>query len=159
MWQVQHPEHVLRGGRSTWSSFIEVRGSPATIDYFGRRLVLRGRCSTWSTSGLFCVAGAALGAPQARFAWRAGAALGVRAPPRFAWQGQHLEHLRLVLRGRCSTWSTFIEVCGSLATIDYFGRRLVLRGRCSTGSNQLRIASQFVECANRLFVLRFQAFC
>ena len=106
---------------------IEVRGSSATIDYFGR---------VWSTPGLFSVAGAALGAPQARFVWQAhhlehlhrglrksgdnrllwappcfcvaGAALG--APPaHFAWQAHYLEHLRLVLRGRCSTWSTFIE--------------------------------------------------
>ena len=37
-WQVHHLEHL--------------------------RLVLRGRCSTWSTSGLFCVAGAAFGAPS-----------------------------------------------------------------------------------------------
>ena len=73
------------------------------------RLVLRGRCSTWSTSGSFCVAGAALGARQARFCV-AGAALG--APPaRFAWQAQHLEHLRLVLRGRHSTWSTSGSFC------------------------------------------------
>ena len=60
-----------------------MRGSPATIDYFGRRLVLRGRRSTWSTSGAFCLAGAALGAPQARF----------------AWQVQHWKHLSCVLRG------------------------------------------------------------
>ena len=79
-WRTRHLEHlrlVLRGRRSIWSTFIEVRGSPATSDDFGR-------CS-------FCVAGAALGAPQVRF----------------AWQAQHLEHLKLVLRGRCSTWSTF----------------------------------------------------
>ena len=72
-----------------------------------------------------CVAGAALGAP----------------PARFAWQVQHLKHLRLVLRGRRSTWST----SGSF-----------LRGRRSTWSisgsfcvagpaleaSQLRIAGQ-----------------
>ena len=50
-----------RGRRSTWTTFIEVRGSAATIDDFGRRLVLRGRPSTWSTSDSFCVAGASLG--------------------------------------------------------------------------------------------------
>ena len=97
-WQVQHLEHlrfVLRGSCSTWTTFIEVRGSPVTIDYFGRHLVLCGRRSTWSTSGSFCVAGAALGAP----------------PARFAWQVQHLEHLRLVLRGRRSTWSTSGSFC------------------------------------------------
>ena len=56
------------------------------------------------------MAGAALGAHQVALA-------------------QHLEHLRLVLRRRCSTWSTFIEARGSPATIDYFGRRFVLCGR------------------------------
>ena len=48
---------------------------------------------------------------------------------RFAWQAPHLEHLRLVLHGRQSIWSTFIEVAGSLATSDANGRRLVLCGR------------------------------
>ena len=70
-WQAQHLEHlrpVLRGRRI---------GAPRSL-----RLVLRGRLSTWSTSGLFCVAGAALGAPQARF----------------AWQVQHWKHLICVLR-------------------------------------------------------------
>ena len=122
-WQAQHLEHLrfvfcvagaalgapqvrfLRGRRSTWSTFIEVGGSLATSEAFGRRLVLRGRRSTWSISGSFCVAGAALGAPQV-----------------------------LLLRGRRSTWSTFIEVGGSLATSEAFGRRLVLRGRRSTWS-------------------------
>ena len=33
------------------------------------------------------------------------------APPRFAWQAQHLEHLRLVLRGRRSTWSISGSFC------------------------------------------------
>ena len=67
-------------------------GVRATIDYIGRRfglqhlglirLLLRGRRSTWSSSGSFCVAGAALGALLSRFAWQAqhfcvaGAALG-----------------------------------------------------------------------------------
>ena len=118
-------------------------GSLATNDAFGRRFVWRGGCSTWSTSGSFLlgrrsawstpgslrVAGAALGALQAHF----------------AWQAHHLEHLRLLLRGRRSTWSTSIE--GSLATSDANGRRLVWRGslhlehlrlllrcRCSTWS-------------------------
>ena len=68
-----------------------VRGSPAAVDYFGRRLVLHGRRSTWSTSRSFCLAGAALGAP----------------PARFAWQAQHLEHLQLVSRGMRSTWNSF----------------------------------------------------
>ena len=49
-----------------------------------------------------CVAGAALRAPQSHF----------------AWQAQHLEHLSLILRGRCSTWSTSREVRGSPARIE-----------------------------------------
>ena len=49
-----------------------------------------------------CVAGAALRAPQFHF----------------ASQAQHLEHLSLILRGRCSTWSTSREVRGSPARIE-----------------------------------------
>ena len=49
-----------------------------------------------------CVAGAALRAPQSHF----------------TWQAQHLEHLSLILRGRCSTWSTSREVRGSPARIE-----------------------------------------
>ena len=49
-----------------------------------------------------CVAGAALRAPQSHF----------------AWQAQHLEHLSLILRGKCSTWSTSREVRGSPARIE-----------------------------------------
>ena len=64
-----------------------------------------------------CVAGAALEARQSHF----------------AWQAQHLEHLRLILRGKCSTWSTSREVCG----IQYCGRRLRLRGRHSTWSTSV----------------------
>ena len=92
--QVQHLEHlrlVLRGWHAQPLEHLHrVRGSPATSDDFGRRQVLRGRRSTWSISSPFCVAGPALGAPQARF----------------AWQAQHLEHLPARLRGSCSTWST-----------------------------------------------------
>ena len=102
-WQV-HLEDlsvILRGTCSTWTSSREVCGSPATIEYYGRRLLLCGRCSTWSTSvsvcvAPFCVAGAALGACQCHF----------------AWQVQHLEHLSVFLRGRCSTRSTSVSFCG-----------------------------------------------
>ena len=41
MWQVQHLEDltvILRGRCSTRSTSREVRGSPATIEYYGRRL-------------------------------------------------------------------------------------------------------------------------
>ena len=138
---------VLRGRRSTWSTFIEVSGSPATSDGFGRRVVSPGRRSTWSTSGLFCVAGAALGAPQVPF---------------FAWQAQHLEHLHrgqrksatsddvgrsVVLRGRRSTWSISSSFCvagaahGAPQVLVFAWQaqhlehlRVVLRGRRSTSS-------------------------
>ena len=46
-------------------------------------------------AGCVCVAGTALGAPQ----------------PHFAWQAQHLEHLSLILRGRCYTRSTSVSFC------------------------------------------------
>ena len=80
----QHHQHntnislILRGRCSTRSNSREVHGSPATIEYCGRRLRLPGRRSTWSTSVSFCVAGATLGAPQSHF----------------AWQVQHAEHLQ-----------------------------------------------------------------
>ena len=83
---------MQRGRCSTWNTFIEVRGSPATIDYFGRRLVL-----ITLGAASFCAASAALGAP----------------PARFAWQAQHLQHLRLVLRGKCSTGSISVAYCGA----------------------------------------------
>ena len=59
---------ILQGRYSTRSISREVRGSLTTSEYYGRRLLLRGRCSTWSTSGSFCVAGAALEASQLRIA-------------------------------------------------------------------------------------------
>ena len=140
----------MRGKCSTWSTFKEVRGSPATSDDFGRRLVLHGRRSTWSTSGSFCVAGAALGAPRARFAWQAQhlehLLRGPRSPAtsddfgrRFVFHGRRSTwstsvsflrgrcslELRFVLRGTRSTWPAFIEVGGSQAKSDDFGRHLV----------------------------------
>ena len=51
----------------------------------------------------FCVAaGAALGAPQARF----------------SLQVQHLKHLCFVLRGSCSTWSSKVSFCMAGAALD-----------------------------------------
>ena len=118
----------LRGSCNTWSTFIEVRGSPATIDYFGRRfvfswqaqhlehlsLILRGKCSTWITSGSF-------------------------------------------LRGSCSTWSTFIEVRGSPATIDYFGRRFVFFvAGASLGAPQSHFAWQLQHLDHLRLVFSWQ---
>ena len=90
------------------------------------------------TRAPFCVAGAALGAPGAAF----------------AWQVQHLESLdaacgqrsprgpRTFLRGRCSTWCTGGCFCVAGAALREPGRclwstvsagpRTILRGRCST---------------------------
>ena len=53
-------------------------------------------------AGCFCVAGAALGAPQFRF----------------AWQVLHLEHLSVILRGRCSTWRTSVFFCVAGAPLE-----------------------------------------
>ena len=89
----------------------------------------------------------------------AGAALGaVQAP--FAWQAQHLEHFRLLLRGRRSTWSTYIEVGGNLSTSDANGRRLVLRGKGSTRSIAVRFAwqAQQLEQFRLLFAWQAQHF-
>ena len=67
-WQAKHFKHLHRGG------------SLATSDACPR-IVLRGRRSTWSSSGSFCAAGAALGALQVCFAWHA----------------QHLDFLRIAM--------------------------------------------------------------
>ena len=125
---------VMRLGAASFCVAAAAIGAPQVRfawHAFGRRFVLRGKCSARSTSGSFfvacaavaapsqrsaqvrrrvmclgaasfCVAGAALGAPQVGFAWQAqnlehvrrvcvaGAALG--APQvGFAWQAQHLE--------------------------------------------------------------------
>ena len=146
-WQAQHLQYlslILHGRCSTRSTSTGVGGSPATSEYYGRRLLLRSRarCSTWSTSGSFCVAGAPLAEPPQRSAevrrqvsamdagcfCVGGAAHG--APQAcFAWQVQHLEHLqkgqrksgnkwrRLPLRGRCSTWSASGSFCVAGATL------------------------------------------
>ena len=162
VWQAQHLEHVrfvFRGTCSTWSTFIKVSGSPATMMTLTPRrfawqaqhlehlrLVLRGRRSTWSTSGSFFATGAVLehlllvffrGRRRSPATGRrlAGAALGASpACSCVAGQGQHLEHLRFVLRGRRSTWSTFIEVRGSPATSDDFGRGVVCAAGAALGA-------------------------
>ena len=79
-WQGQHLEHL----------HIEVGGSSGDeVIAFGHRLVLRGRRNTWSISGWFCVAGAALGASPGS-----------------------------CLRGRCSTWSTSGSFCVAGAALE-----------------------------------------
>ena len=58
VWYFQHLRLVLRGRRATFGTFVDVRGSLATKgDPFD--------------AAAFCVAGVALSAPQARFAWQA----------------------------------------------------------------------------------------
>ena len=84
----------------------ERSASPATIEYCERRLLLRGRRSTWSTSVSFCVAGAALGGPQFHFAWQA-----QHSPAAFAAGAARWEHVSLILRGRCSTRSISVPLC------------------------------------------------
>ena len=95
---------ILRGRCSTRSTSREVRRSPVTIaiESCGRRLRLRGKRSTWSTSVSFCLAGAAREAPLSLF----------------ARQAQHLEHLGLILRGRRSTWSTSVSFCVAGAALE-----------------------------------------
>ena len=119
----QHHQHnislILRGRCSIRCSAREVRGSPATIEYFGRRLLLRGRCSTWSTSVSFCVAGAAFGAPPERSA-EVRRRLNTMAwtPAAFARKVQELEDLSLILSGRCSTRSTPVPFCVAGAALS-----------------------------------------
>ena len=145
-WHVQHSEHLSVIGRcSTRSTSRKVRGSPAMIECYGHRLLLRGRCST-STSVSFCVAGAALGASQCHFAWQVQHSEHLQRRPwksrddwilwapsahlevgasqcHFAWQVQHWKHLQ---RGPRKS-----------GMIEYYGRRLLLRSKCSTWSTSV----------------------
>ena len=82
-WQVHHSGHrsvILQGRCSTGGPPERLVEGPAAIEYYGRRLLLRGRCtwrtsvslrgrcSTRSISVSFCVASAALGgSPAERF--------------------------------------------------------------------------------------------
>ena len=93
-WQVQHSEHlsvILRGRCSTRSTSREVRGSPATIEYYGRRLLVCGMCSTWER-------------PR-----KSGDDWVLWTPAACACQVQHLEDLSLILRGRCNTRNIFLS--------------------------------------------------
>ena len=148
-WQAQHLEHLHRGPRKSgdeWCFWAPSRLAWQAQHLEHLRFVLRGKHSTWGVwrrvmllgAALFCVAGAALGAPQVRF----------------AWQAQHLGHLRFVLRGRRSTWSTFIEVRGRPAKSDAFGRCLVLRGRRSTWSTSGTFFAAGAALEHLRFVLR-----
>ena len=87
----------------------KVRGSPATIECCGRRLRLRGRRSTWSTSVSFCVAGAARGAHPERSA---------EVPRRLSTVGTGCVCVAGTALGapqshfgRSSTWSTSVSFC------------------------------------------------
>ena len=72
-------------------------------------------------------------------------------PPRFAWQAQHSEHLRLVLCGRRSTWSTSSWSCVAGAALEALQGpfvwqaqhlehfRLLLRVRRSTWSTFIEV--------------------
>ena len=108
---LDHLSFILRGRCSTGSMSREVRGRPATIDYYGRRLLLRGRCSTWSTSASFCVAGAAReGSPDRSVEGRQ-RLISMDAAAAYAWQAQQLEHISFILRGKGSKWSISASVC------------------------------------------------
>ena len=107
-------------------------------------------------SGSFCVAGAALGAPQVRFASYArvrrqvmtlgatsffcvaGAALG--APQvRFAWQAQHLEHLHRGLRKSGDEWWLWAPPPFAWQAQHLEHLRFVLRGRRSTWNTFIEV--------------------
>ena len=93
----------------------------------------------------FCVAGVALSAPLAQFAWQAwhvqylhrcprklGDELVTWTPLLSVWLAWHFQHIRLDLRGRHGTFGTYIDIRGSLATNWSLGRRCFLCGWCGT---------------------------
>ena len=126
------------GRCSKWSTSREVRGSPATIENCGCQLrawqcaalraphchFLRGMAQHLEHLSLICVARAARGAPPDRSA-EVPRRLNTVDAATFAWQAPHsfgtsvsfcmagaapIEHLSVILRGRCSTRNTFREV-------------------------------------------------
>ena len=148
LFQVKHLEHlslILHGRCSTRSTFREVLGSLATVEYYGRRLLLRGKCSTW-TSVSFCVAGhgAALGASQCHFAWQVQHSEHLQGGPRksgddwvlwalaaFAWQVQHLEDLSFWVPWALAAFAWQVQHLEDLS--------FILRGRCSTWSTSREV--------------------
>ena len=107
---------------------MEVSGSPATVEYFGRRLVfawqqhlehislvlpwfhfLRGRCNIWSTRKLATIE--SFGRP-------------------------------FVLRGRCTTWSTSVSFCVAGAALGAPSTRHDLHNPLHTTSSNTPSSTQ-----------------
>ena len=87
------------------------------------------------------MAGVALSAHQARFAWQAwhvqylhrcprklGDELVTWTPLLSVWLAWHFQHIRPDLRGRRGTFGTYIDIRGSLTTNWSLGRRCFLGG-------------------------------
>ena len=105
VWQEQHTDHFQRGLQS-----------PPTIEYCGRRPRFHHISTTWSTSGSFCVARQTLRAPPVSLCVRFGKSGHdwiLWTPAAFAWDVQHLEHLRLILLGKRSTFRFICRRCGT----------------------------------------------
>ena len=125
---------ILRGRCSTWSTSRKVRGSLGTSKYYGPRIPLWGRDNIWKTLISFCVIGAAFAVPPERSATA------------FVWQVQYLEPLKLIFRGKRSICSTSISFCVAGITLGAFQAQfawqvqhlqplnLILHGRRSTWS-------------------------
>ena len=98
------------------------------------------------------MAGAALGAPQARSVWQAWHFQylhGGLRKPRFVWQVQHLELPSLDLCGKRGTFSTFMEVCGSLATsLSCVDAASFCVAGAAFGARQARSVWQAWHCQN-----------
>ena len=110
-WQVERLEHlsVILRGRCSPPENLAMVGYTMDAGCF----CVACRCSSWRTSVSFCVAGAALGAPQSHF----------------AWQEQQSDYLSLILRSRCSTWRILQR---GPQKCEFYGCQLLLRGRCCT---------------------------
>ena len=90
--------------------------------------------SNFSTSSSICVAGMVLSVPtqHVRLTHRCPRKLGDElvtwTPLLSVWLARHFQHIRLNFRGRRGTFSTYIDVRGSLATNWSLGRRCFLCG-------------------------------
>ena len=145
---MEHLRLVFRGRRSTWSTSRSFCVASATLEQWAPSSFWRRSDATWSTQARFAWQAQHLehlhrGRAEVSFTLRVHAQHLEHHQARFAWQARRSTWSTSgsCCRGTRSTWSTFIEVRGSLATSDANGRRLVLRGRRSaSGAQRARFA-------------------
>ena len=121
-WQVQHAEHLQRGPRKSgddWVLWTRAAFAWQAQNLEHLSLILRGRCSTRSTSTKSAEVRRRLLWTPIAFVWQVQHLERMLwTPAAFAWHAQHLEHLSFILRGRRSTWSTSVSFSVAGASLE-----------------------------------------